>query len=596
MGYKEDIPVIEVDNVSFTYLGEKEQALKNINLTINQGDFVLVLGPSSSGKTSLINLFNGSIPSIFEGELEGSVTVEGLDTKIVPISELAKKVGMVFQDPESQLVNVLVKDEIYFGPENIMMPIEEIVANAKEAIELVGAENLVEEEVFNLSGGQKQKVSLASVLSMKPQIITLDQPTANLDPKTRLEVFNVLGKLNKEFGMTVVVIEHEVDDLARFINKVVIMEDGGIHTVGKPREVFSRSYDGSSKELGLWIPQISEMANKMRDKINFPTFPMTVDEAANGVEKYIKEYGTENLQYTKHKKTQETDNSIPLIEVKNVDFIYEVNQKQALTNVSLNVHSGDFLAILGKNGSGKSTLAKVLMKINKVDRGKVFIKGKDINDISIYELTKTVGYVFQSPDHQFIADTVYDEVAYSLRVRGLPENTVKEKVYEVLELFKLEDCVDLSPFSLSMGQRRLLSVATMLVLDQEVVILDEPTIGQDQVSSNLLMGYLNRLNKDGKVIIIISHDMRLISKWVERTFVMSDSKVLYDGSVYHVFGDSDLLEEAALLPPPLAVLMQRLRKKGLDVPSSIFTTDQFEDLFNNKFIDRGDSNGTSISV
>lgn len=595
MYHEEGIPIIQIKNVSFTYRGEKEPALENINLTINKGDFVLILGPSSSGKSSLINLFNGSIPSIFEGELNGEVIVDGLDTKIVPISEMAHIVAMVFQDPESQLVNVLVKDEIYFGPENLLVPREEIIANAKEAIELVGAEDLVEEEIFNLSGGQKQKVAIASVLSMKPKIITLDQPTANLDPKTKLEVFKVLGKLNKELGITVIVIEHDVDDIAELINKVVIMENGKIHSVGEPREIFSMSHSDLDEGLGLWIPQISELANKMVNKINFPIFPITIDEAIDDIEKYIVKYGDKNLKLNKHEKYEEaTYKSKPLIEIKDLNFAYKVNDKKALSNVNLNVYPGELLAVLGKNGSGKSTLAKVLMKINKVDRGKVFIKGKDINDITIYELTKTIGYVFQSPDHQFIADTVYDEVAYSLRVRGISEDIVKEKVYELLELFNLESCANLSPFALSMGQRRLLSVATMLVLDQEVIILDEPTIGQDQISSNILMGYLDKLNKNGKVVIIISHDMRLISKWVERTFVMSNSNVLYDGTIYSVFEDPDLLEKAALLPPPLSVLMQKLRKRGIDVPSSIYTTDKFKELFMNQNSNGEDFYGISI--
>ena len=219
------------------------------------------------------------------------------------------------------------------------------------------------------------------------------------------------------------------------------------------------------------------------------------------------------------------------------------------------------------------------MKINKVPKGKVFIKGKDINDLSIYELTDAIGYVFQSPDHQFVADTVFDEVAYSLRVRNIDPQVIQEKVDSVLGLFNLSKYKDVSPFALSMGQRRLLSVATMLIIDQDVIILDEPTIGQDQESSNVLMSYLTDLNKSGKTIIIISHDMRLVSEWVHRAFVMSESRVLYDGLIENVFVQEDLLERASLLSPPLSVLMHKMNKVGYDLPKSVYTVDKFLELF-----------------
>lgn len=566
--------IIEVRHVTFTYLGEKQPALRDVNLTVKPGEFVLVLGPSASGKSTLVNLFNGSVPHIFEGTLEGEVYVNGLGTVEHPVSELAKTVGMVFQDPEAQLVNVLVKDEIYFGPENLLTPIEEIKRNAQRSVSLVGIEDLVERDVFQLSGGQKQKVAVASVLSMQPRVLVLDQPTANLDPQSTLEVFRLLGRLNRELGVTVIVIEHNVDGLAEFLTQVVIMKDGRVVLSGTPRQVFSQRFADFSEELGLWVPQISELAQGMRDRVSFPVFPLTVDEAYAPLVRAIKR-GTSTREAGKVGQKNPDAKSIPIIDIRDLSYTYAVNGVKALDRLNLTIWPGDFLAIVGKNGSGKSTLAKTLMKINVPERDTVFIKGRDINDISLFELTQTIGYVFQNPDDQFVEETVFDEVAYSLRVRGIPEEVVGEKVLEVLHLFHLDKYKNLSPFSLSMGQRRLLSVATMLIVGQEVIILDEPTIGQDQASANLLMGYLKELNAQGKTITIITHDMRLMSKWVGRVVAMSRSHLVLDGTVTELFEREDIMEQAALVEPPIVKLVKRLRGDVPELPL-ILTPEEFE--------------------
>ena len=566
--------IIEVRHVTFTYLGEKQPALRDVNLTVKPGEFVLVLGPSASGKSTLVNLFNGSVPHIFEGTLEGEVYVNGLRTVEHPVSELAKTVGVVFEDPEAQLVNVLVKDEIYFGPENLLTPIEEIKRNAQRSVSLVGIEDLVERDVFQLSGGQKQKVAVASVLSMQPRVLVLDQPTANLDPQSTLEVFRLLGRLNRELGVTVIVIEHNVDGLAEFLTQVVIMKDGRVVLSGTPRQVFSQRFADFSEELGLWVPQISELAQGMRDRVSFPVFPLTVDEAYAPLVRAIKR-GTSTREAGKVGQKNPDAKSIPIIDIRDLSYTYAVNGVKALDRLNLTIWPGDFLAIVGKNGSGKSTLAKTLMKINVPERDTVFIKGRDINDISLFELTQTIGYVFQNPDDQFVEDTVFDEVAYSLRVRGIPEEVVGEKVLEVLHLFHLDKYKNLSPFSLSMGQRRLLSVATMLIVGQEVIILDEPTIGQDQASANLLMGYLKELNAQGKTITIITHDMRLMSKWVGRVVAMSRSHLVLDGTVTELFEREDIMEQAALVEPPIVKLVKRLRGDVPELPLML-TPEEFE--------------------
>lgn len=573
-------PIISIKNVTFTYLGEEEPAIKNINLEVDSGEFVLILGPSGSGKSSLVNLLNGTIPSIFEGDLEGEVVVDGKDTKNNPVMEMSKIVGQVFQNPEAQIVNVLVKDEIFFGPENLNLPREEIITNASDAISLVGIEDLLDRDIFQLSGGQMQKVGLASVLSMKPKILVLDQPTANIDPQSTREIFRLLGKLNKELGVTVLIIEHNVDELADLITKVVVMCNGEIVASDVPKNVFGKNFKTKSKELGLWTPQFAEISNELQDQIKFSTLPLTIEEAIHPIKDAMSNLPISHFElFSDELESEDVKDDAPIIEIKNLSFIYEVNNVKALSNINLSIHKGDFISIIGKNGSGKSTLAKILTKINKPPENTVFINGKDITKLNLFDVTKIVGYVFQNPDHQFVEETVFDEVAYSLRVRGMAEKEVVERVDNALKIFGLEKYTELSPFELSMGYRRLLSVATMLVVGQDVIILDEPTIGQDQVSCNLLMSYLDQLNKEGKTIIVITHDMRLISDWVGRAVIMSDSKILFNGSIYKVFQQKELLEKAAILVPPLVELTKALRIDFPKLSNRILTTEQFCSLF-----------------
>jgi energy-coupling factor transporter ATP-binding protein EcfA2 len=377
-------PIIDIKEVTFTYLGEEEPALSNVSLSIMPGDYVLILGPSGSGKSTLLNLMNSSIPNIFEGTLEGTVVVDGLDTSEHSLANIASVVGMVFQDPDSQLVNVFVEDEVYFGPENLCMEREQIIQNANDAIDLTDMHDFLHQEVFYLSGGQKQKLALASVLAMQPKVILLDQPTANLDPRTRIDVFNILAKLNKQLGLTVVVIEHEVDDIADAINKVVVMDEGKIVHLGDPRTIFARSGESSSKSLGLWVPQMSELAIAMKNKfdIEFDLFPITVEEALPKIEQLLKgqdDQLIDNLPYIPVSERY-SENEVPFVEVRHLNFSYGVTDQQALTDISFKMHKGEFLAIMGKNGSGKSTLAKAIMKINKVPEGSIFIEGKDRRD------------------------------------------------------------------------------------------------------------------------------------------------------------------------------------------------------------------------
>lgn len=566
-------PIVSLSHVSYTYSTHTQaelMVLRDISLDIYPGEFVLVLGPSGCGKSTLIQLLNGTIPHSLGGMLEGEVSSCGLDVHTNKVATFSTKVGMVFQDPDAQIINTRVRDEVCFCLENLLRPAREILQLEQVALEQVGLLEREYASVFDLSGGQKQRVSLAAVLAAQPQLLVLDEPTANLDPQGMREVFETLEKLNRDRGVTIVIVEHRVDELASKVTRVVVMEEGTIAFDGSPREAFSRRLEHTSTtEATLsgstWIPQVSELAIALRDDygMNVPVnqFPLVVEEALTLLETCIQSPSKTEFAHSELLSTAAAFHSVsttPLIEIQHLNFAHE-DGTPVLHDVSLHIPSGGIIALLGRNGSGKTTLAKTLLRINSPPKGKVFFLGTDICRLPITELTRQIGYVFQNPDHQFVTDRVEDEVAYSLRVRRVPEETVTHKVDQLLKIVDLERYRDESPFCLSLGERRRLSVATMLVLEQQLLILDEPTIGQDHERAQQLMQMMHQLGKEFQTtVLMITHDMRLVAEWANRAIVISNGKIHFDGSPLNLFARKDVLEAAALLPPPLYTLTHQL--------------------------------------
>jgi energy-coupling factor transport system ATP-binding protein len=564
--------------VTFTYPGADKPALQDVSLTIDDGEFVLLLGPTGGGKSTLTYLLSGAIPQIHPGDFQGEVLIRGKSTRDTEMYEIATLVGAVFQEPEAQIINIFVKDELYFGPENLLVPADEIRRRAEEALRLVDMTEYAEREIFELSGGQMQKVALASVLTMQPTLLVLDQPTANLDPISARETFRSMRRLRDQLGVTIVIIEHNVDDLATLVDRVAVFDGGRLVAFDAPRTIFYSLFGDTSssanERLGLWTPQAVELARELRSKMDLPSSPLSADELEPVLHGQL-ESGAARFEPQAVPAATTAPRSQPLVEVHDLSYTYESYDVEALSNVSLSIDHGEFLAIIGRNGSGKTTLAKILTKILEPAKGTVFVDGKDITNLSLFQLSDTIGYVFQNPDHQFVTDTVFDEVAYSLRVRHVAEDEVERRVNDILDLFHLRAHAKLSPFSLSVGERRLLSVATMLVLDQKMVILDEPTIGQDQAGADALMSHLRQLHDTGKAIVMITHDMRLLAEWSTRAVVMSRSKLLFDGSVQEIFGRPTLMAEASLNLPPVVQIARTLAGTPMGEPSPILTPQDF---------------------
>ena len=557
--------IIDVKNLSFWYMDSSRPALNNVNLKINAGETTLILGPSGCGKSTLALCLNGIIPHRIQGRMEGEVIVDGMNTKERPLHELTQKVGIVFQDPETQFCTLYVEDEVAFGPENLCFPREEIDKRVSESLKKVHLLKYRKTRLDRLSGGEKQRVALASMLAMNPKIMIFDEPTSNLDPASTVEVFSMIREMSEDPEKTIILIEHKVDEIIDIVDKMIVMNsEGKVVDIGPPRKIIGKILE-RVEELGIWLPQISKLAAMISHRfegVRRGKIPLTIEE---GIEFLETLDVIHKLRGKKRREERRILDGEEAISVKDLSFTYP-DGTTALKGISLKVAKGDFLALVGGNGSGKTTLALCMIGAFRIPKGKVFLNGRDITSMTRYEIAKEVGYVFQYPEHQFVENKVYDEVAFSLRVRRVGEEEVQERVMNILRMFSLERYIEANPFSLSQGEKRRLSVATMLVVEPDILILDEPTFGQDERNSRYIMQLLRKLNERGKTIIMITHDMKLVAKYAKSVAVMLDGKIIYEGTVDELFENPQIMERAKLLRPPLIQLSIKIRDKYPDFP------------------------------
>ncbi len=563
--------IVDLSHITYTYEGETSPVINGVSLCVEPGEFVLILGPSGCGKSTLLNVLNGTIPHTLRGELGGHAVVCGKSVPDTKVTNFATEVGMVFQDPEAQIINTRVRDEVCFGLENLCRPADEIMARQAEALAYVGLPDAGDLSIFDMSGGQKQRVSIAAVLAARPRLLVLDEPTANLDPAGMAEVFAVLHRLNREFGTTIIMVEHRVDELADRVTRVIMMDRGEVVFDGKPRAAFARRREGHSEEAetiatSAWFPQVSEFALELATAAGIAVapdvIPLNVTEAVAFAEGVM---ARGLVQATA--KPAAPESAAPgekLLSIRDLTFGY-TRERPILKNVSLELETRSIVALLGQNGSGKTTLARALIGINPVERGTVYLGDRDISDLGPREISAEIGYVFQNPDHQFVTDQIDEEVAYGLKVRGFAEDFIARRVDEVLDIVDLARYRHRSPFNLSLGERRRLSVATMLVLEPRLLVLDEPTIGQDHERAQHLMRLMDRLRERySTTILMITHDVRLVAEWADRAIALRGGGIAFDGTPEALFAQADLLKESALLPPPIFEVSRALAKTHPD--------------------------------
>ncbi|HUW94587.1 MAG TPA: energy-coupling factor transporter ATPase [Anaerolineae bacterium] len=525
-------PLIRTKDLCFKPLGSDDYVLKDVSLELRKGDFALLLGPSGCGKSTLTLCLNGLIPHLSQGEMTGVVEVAGKDTRTHEVHDFSPIIGMVFQNPDDQILSLRVVDEVAFGVENQGLPHDEIVQRVDEFMEVMEISHLKNRLTFAISGGQKQRVSIASNLVMLQEVLILDDPTTDLDPVGKAEIVSTLGRLQREIGKTLLVIEHDLTDLIELANRVIVMEDGRVVHDGSPSEVFSRSYDDVVR-LGVNLPQHVEMVHALsRSGVQVPVLPVVKEEAFA----VFKEFVEAHPGLLVEPQRLGPPGGEPVVSVRDLEFSYDPGAP-ILRKLSFDIRRGEFVAIIGANASGKSTLVNNLVGLLRPDGGQIIVNGHDTRETKVADLVSDVGYVFQNPDHQLFANTVEDELRFSLRVRVLSAEEVERRIADTLGIVGLEGLRDRHPFSLSRGQRQNLAVATALIHDPKLILLDEPTTGQDRRNLSGLLGMLSRLNQEGNTTIMITHDMDIVAAYATRVIVMADGQIIFDGHPRDVFYD-----------------------------------------------------------
>ncbi len=545
--------VITIDNLHYRYRGEKEYALQGISLEIPKGEFLVVMGPSEAGKSTLAACLNGLIPHFHKGKFKGSVKVLDRDTHDHSVAQMAEYVGMVFQDFEAQLFSTSVELEVAFGPENFAVEREEIGRRITENLAYVGLEAFRNRPPSTLSGGQKQKLAIASVLAMYPQILVMDEPTTDLDPISKLGVFEITNQLRKRDDITLIVIEHETEE-ALVADRVMLVKDGKILQIGNTRDILKQV--DVLEDLGvmpLGIPRFF----KLMGQTDLPLTP------AEGLAAFRRQGW--QISEAKYKQLVAEETAVsrsfnkPLIQCRSLEHTYP-NGVQALRGIDLDIFEGEIVAIVGQNGSGKTTLAKHFNGLLMPTQGEVDVHDTPTKDQGIFKLGQTVGYVFQNPDHQIFSEVVFDEVAFSPRLHKFSEEEVAQRVTEALAAVGLTGFEKEDPFSLTKSGRQRVAVAAVLAARPDVLILDEPTTGLDYAEQRSMMNMVRELNKNGSTIIFVTHHMWVVAEYAQRVFVVKDGQLLLQGPTREVFAHEEELKEAFLRPPHFVQFSTQLGK------------------------------------
>ena len=492
-----DQKILELQNVTYTYEGEKFPVWELLSCTFYQGKIHAISGPSGSGKSSILYLIDGLIPHMYEGTLEGKVFLRGEDITDVLPRYRCNDIGFVMQNPESQFCTYTVEEELAFGMENLGIPVEEMDRRIKETLAFVGMAGYETTNLDDLSGGQKQKIAIASVLVTKPSILLLDEPTANLDPASRRQIFDLILRISREEKVTIIIVEHNIAEIAEEVDHFLALNAAGKIVVDCKK---------GDPEEAAWI-------------------------AAN----------THTPQIPHREKRDQMGE--PIVEIKGLNFAYPIpgkkhaKGKQILHDLNMTLYPQEFLAIVGENGVGKSTLMKLLFKVNQPDSGEIRIYGKSLAAYRTKNLYHKMGLVFQNPENQFITNTVFDEMMFSLKRVPISTEEKEQRVNRMLEKFHLEQEKEKSPFALSQGQKRRLSVASMLLTNQQVLFLDEPTYGQDFENRQELMKDMQELVGNGITIVMITHDLSLVKQYATRVVRIENGTVTKDMPTAEYFSE-----------------------------------------------------------
>ncbi|WP_313892118.1 ABC transporter ATP-binding protein [Psychrobacillus sp.] len=543
-------PVIEFKDFCFQYNSQSKPTLHNIDLTIYEGEKVCIVGPSGSGKSTLVHCLNGLVPFAYKGNITGSLKILNEESQNLDLFAISQKVGTVLQDTDGQFLGLSVGEDIAFALENNAVPLPEMKERVKQAASLVHMSSFLNARIPELSGGQKQRVALAGVLVNDIEVVLFDEPLANLDPASGKEAMLLIDELQKESKKTIIIVEHRFEDvLSQPLDRIILMNHGRIVANITPNEVLASSllaenwireplYIKALKYAGCELS--TDMSLTKVENISKPHFR----------EKLI--HWQENVQAVSHK----VDTSEAVLSLKNISFHYP-NKENTISDVSFTLHKGEMISLIGANGAGKSTLSSLICGFEKPSEGSIFFGNIDSKDDSIKARAERVGFVLQNPNHMFSEQIIFEEVAFGLKQKNIDEEEIKKRVEDTLTICGLYPFRNWPISALSYGQKKRLSIASILVLEPSILLLDEPTAGQDYRHTTELMSFLEQLARKGMSIVLITHDMHLMTEYTDRAIVLSNGSILADDSPARILSNTDLIRTANLKESSLYELAEQ---------------------------------------
>lgn len=562
--------IIEIRDLTFAYPGAEKNTLNNVNLEIEKGDFVAIVGNNGCGKSTLCKTINGLIPHFITGNYSGSAVVDGIEVQHSDIGMLAQKVGYVYQDFENQIIRPTVLDDASYACMNYAM--SDYIERGRKALEKCGLKGRENDYIWQLSGGQTHLLALSGVVSLEPEVLILDEPIAQLDPYHADLIYKILQDLNEKYGKTIVVIEHHTEYIAEYCKHVVLMKDGHVEWKEAAKEALSRVEE--LKACNIFPPQVTLAAYEMVNR-NIMTNPAILPSTMEDGIRMMR-----NLVYNQSQNKENPLNSglDKMVQFQDVSVSYRsVKEKkvQVFDGLNLDIHRGEKIALIGSNGAGKSTMMKLMTGVIKPSEGEVLLKGRTMKNMKPEQLSKYVSLVYQNPEDMFIKDSIESDISFAMKVRN--EENWEDRTKTLLERFHLLEYKDRDGRLLSGGQMRRASLAIGIALNPEILLLDEPTANLDIATRKEIMRTLNDIKDVTETVIIATHDMQLVCEWAERIIVLSQGNVIADGTRDEIFGNQEVVQQSGIRPPEIFTLGQRIQKDAF-----CYTINEFVQGFGGK--------------
>ena len=567
MGRVIDRPIAETRNLTYTHAGDEQPSLRGVDLQFAPGEFVVLIGASGCGKSTLLRCLAGVSPHLSTGEMEGSVLIEGVDTRDEELYEISQTVGFVSQNPADQIFSLNAADEVAFGPENLGLPREEIVERVTSSLEMVGLADRATALTLTMSGGEKQRLVIASCLALRPRMLLFDEPTTDLDPETKESVVATINALRTSADLTIVIAEHAIGEIVQHADRVIVMSDGAVVLDDRP-EVVLGQHTRLLRSLGLRMPGHVRTAQLLQDAgCDLGPFPITPADLATGIDRAVTSGALHPAPPVPVEEALVRESG-PLVQATDVWYRHTEHKWQA-RGLTTSIRSGEYVAVLGRNGVGKSTFGQLLVGLVRQERGSVTVAGMDTRSTSVAAICRRLGYLFQNPAHQLFTHRVLDEVLFGLRIDGVEGTEALRRARETLEFVGLDHKEEQHPLKLSQGERKRLAAGTVLALRPEGMILDEPTTGQDDRRLAHLLRLMENINREtSTAIVMVTHDMDVVAGYATRVIGLSDGGVAFDGCSDELFADPAAMQLLGIRPPEVVQVANKVKSVDLGIPRS----------------------------